>query len=264
MVKYYSPQVEPLKNGKFKYSIRYTDPSFVGVRKKSVTIAKDTTHARNLANTKVKQMIQEKLNIQSIKPITMDKLIDKLKNNLAKQGLAIKTRNSYFSTLDIISKDFKDKLVASVNTTELNVYLNDLLYERKLSNGTTKIYLLQLKKIFEYAIQFGYIKKDPTLKIKINYKNERAKKQSRVENWYLTDDELNTVLTYCLHKKREDYYHLFKSLYLTGMRVGEATALLINNVFQDPKTKLWYATISGTLVHVKGKGEVRQDRKSVV
>lgn len=259
MVKYYSPQVEPLKNGKFKYSIRYTDPSFVGVRKKSVTIAKDTTRARNLANTKVKQMIQEKLNIQSIKPITMDKLIDKLKNNLAKQGLAIKTRNSYFSTLDIISKDFKDKLVASVNTTELNVYLNDLLYERKLSNGTTKIYLLQLKKIFEYAIQFGYIKNDPTLKIKINYKNERAKKQSRVENWYLTDDELNTVLTYCLHKKREDYYHLFKWLYLTGMRVGEATALLINNVFQDPKTKLWYATISGTLVHVKGKGEVRQE-----
>lgn len=259
MVKYYSPQVEPLKNGKFKYSIRYTDPSFVGVRKKSVTIAKDTTHARNLANTKVKQMIQEKLNIQSIKPITMDKLIDKLKNNLDKQGLAIKTRNSYFSTLDIISKDFKDKLVASVNTTELNVYLNDLLYERQLSNGTIKIYLLQLKKIFEYAIQFGYIKKDPTLKIKINYKNERAKKQSRVENWYLTDDELNTVLTYCLHKKREDYYYLFKWLYLTGMRVGEATALLINNVFQDPKTKLWYATISGTLVHVKGKGEVRQE-----
>lgn len=259
MVKYYSPQVEPLKNGKFKYSIRYTDPSFVGVRKKSVTIAKDTTHARNLANTKVKQMIQEKLNIQSIKPITMNKLIDKLKNNLDKQGLAIKTRNSYFSTLDIISKDFKDKLVASVNTTELNVYLNDLLYDRQLSNGTIKIYLLQLKKIFEYAIQFGYIKKDPTLKIKINYKNERAKKQSRVENWYLTDDELNTVLTYCLHKKREDYYYLFKWLYLTGMRVGEATALLINNVFQDPKTKLWYATISGTLVHVKGKGEVRQE-----
>ena len=43
------------------------------------------------------------------------------------------------------------------------------------------------------------------------------------------------------------------------MRVGEATALLINNVFQDPETKLWYATISGTLVHVKGKGEVRQE-----
>lgn len=259
MVKYYSPQVEPLKNGKFKYSIRYTDPSFVGVHKKSITIAKDTTRARNLANAKVKQMIQEKLNIQSIKPITMDKLIDKLKNNLDKQGLAIKTRNSYFSTLDIISKDFKDKLVSSVNTTELNVYLNDLLYERKLSNGTIKIYLLQLKKIFEYAIQFGYIKNDPTLKIKINYKNERAKRQSRVENWYLTDDELNTVLTYCLHKKREDYYYLFKWLYLTGMRVGEATALLINNVFQDPETKLWYATISGTLVHVKGKGEVRQE-----
>ena len=259
MVKYYTPQVEPLKNGKFKYSIRYIDPSFVGVHKSSTTITKNTAHARNLAEIKVKNAIKEKLSIQSVKQITIDKLIEKLKDNLEQQGLAIKTLNSYSSTFDIISKDFKEKLVSSINTTELNLYLNDLLYKRDLSNGSVKIYFLQLRKIFEYALQFGYAKKDPTLKVKINYKNERAKKQNRVENWYLTDKELNTVFNYCLEKKREDYYHLFKWLYLTGMRVGEATALLIKNVSQDPKTKLWYATISGTLVHVKGKGEIRQE-----
>ena len=55
MVKYYSPQVEPLKNGKFKYSIRYTDPSFVGVKKSSTTMTKDTTHSRKLADEVVKK-----------------------------------------------------------------------------------------------------------------------------------------------------------------------------------------------------------------
>lgn len=61
MVKYYTPQVEPLKNGKFKYSIRYTDPSFLGVHKSSTTITKNTAKARNLADVKVKKMIQDKL-----------------------------------------------------------------------------------------------------------------------------------------------------------------------------------------------------------
>lgn len=42
MVKYYTPQVEPLKNGKFKYSIRYTDPSFVGVHKRVLPRLKKT------------------------------------------------------------------------------------------------------------------------------------------------------------------------------------------------------------------------------
>ena len=99
MVKYYTPQVEPLKNGKFKYSIRYTDPSFVGVHKSSTTITKNTAHARNLAEIKVKNAIKEKLSIRSVKQITMDKLIDRLEDNLKQQGLAPKTLDAYFAYL---------------------------------------------------------------------------------------------------------------------------------------------------------------------
>lgn len=76
MVKYYTPQVEPLKNGKFKYSIRYTDPSFVGVHKSSTTITKNTAHARNLAETKVKR----KLRIFSVKLDLKKPLLRKWQN----------------------------------------------------------------------------------------------------------------------------------------------------------------------------------------
>ena len=34
MVRFYTPQVVPLKNGKYELSIRYRDESFKGVRKK--------------------------------------------------------------------------------------------------------------------------------------------------------------------------------------------------------------------------------------
>lgn len=259
MVKYYTPQVEPLKNGKFKYSIRYTDPSFVGVHKSSTTITKNTAHARNLAEIKVKNSIKEKLSIRSVKQITMDKLIDKLKDNLDQQGLAPKTLDTYFAYFNKLSKQFKDRSVTSITTTELNAYINDILYKNKLSNGSAHHYHVIFLKLFDFAIQFGYAKENPALKVKINFKNDRAKKQERIENWYLTDKELKEVFDYCLKKNRTDLYDLFKMLYLTGMRVGEGCALLVKNIFQDPETHMWYVNISGTLINTDGHRNERQE-----
>ncbi|MCZ3664984.1 tyrosine-type recombinase/integrase [Lactobacillus gasseri] len=259
MVKYYTPQVEPLKNGKFKYSIRYTDPSFIGVHKSSTTITKNTAHARNLAEIKVKNAIKERLSIRSVKQITMDKLIDKLKDNLDQQGLAPKTLDTYFAYLNKLSKQFKDRSVTSITTTELNAYINDILYKNKLSNVSAHHYHVIFLKLFDFAIQFGYAKENPALKVKINFKNDRAKKQERIENWYLTDKELKEVFDYCLKKNRTDLYDLFKMLYLTGMRVGEGCALLVKNIFQDPETHMWYVTISGTLINTDGHRNERQE-----
>lgn len=259
MVKYYSPQVEPLGNGKFKYSIRYTDPSFVGVKKSSTTMTKDTTHSRKLADEVVKKKIEKKLNVITIKQISMEDIIDKLEKNLSKQGLAPKTLDAYVASLDKISRHFAKRSVNSISTTDLNIYLNDILYKDDLSNGGVRHYHVLLRKIFNFAVQFGYAKKNPTTKIKINYKNERAKKQDRIENWYLTNKELNSLLNYCLEKKRDDLYYLFKMMYLTGMRIGEGSALLLKNFFQDTDTKIWYVTICGTLINTKGHRLERQE-----
>ncbi|OYR91239.1 phage integrase N-terminal SAM-like domain-containing protein, partial [Lactobacillus taiwanensis] len=158
MVKYYSPQVEPLKNGKFKYSIRYTDPSFVGVKKSSTTMTKDTTHSRKLADEVVKKKIKNKLNKIDIKRITVKDLLKKLKANLSEQGLAPKTLNTYFSFFNRFSRHFSTRVVDSISSTELNVYFNDLLYKEKLSNGTVSKYRILVAKIFDYAVQFGYTK----------------------------------------------------------------------------------------------------------
>ena len=259
MVKYYTPQVEPLKNGKFKYSIRYTDPSFLGVHKSSTTITKNTAKARNLADVKVKKMIQDKLNIQSIKQITMDKLIEDLQTNMSNQGLAPKTLDTYFACLSKISRTFGKRSADSITTIELNTYINNLLYKDELSNATAHKYHVVFTKLFDFAIKFGYAKKNPALKVKINFKNERAKKQDRVENWYLTDKELSKLFNHCLEKKRTDFYALFKMLYLTGMRVGEGCGLLVKNIFQDKETKLWYVNISGTLISTEGHRNERQE-----
>lgn len=212
MVKYYTPQIEPLKNGKFKYSIRYTDPSFVGVHKSSTTITKNTAHARNLAEIKVKNAIKEKLSIRSVKQITMDKLIEDLQTNMSDQGLAPKTLDTYFACLSKISRTFGKRSADSITTIELNTYINDLLYKDELSNATAHKYHVVLTKLFDFAIQFGYARKNPALKVKINFKNERAKKQDRIENWYLTDKELSKLFNHCL-EKREMIFTLYSKCY---------------------------------------------------
>lgn len=57
MVKYYSPQVTPLDNGKFKYSIRYRDSSFKGVKKNQSRLLR----ILHLLATKLKRPLSKKL-----------------------------------------------------------------------------------------------------------------------------------------------------------------------------------------------------------
>ena len=257
MVKYYSPQVTPLDNGKFKYSIRYRDSSFKGIKKKSITITKNTTFARNQAEKAVKKKVEEQLEQYSYTPITFNELTPKLKDQWEKQGLTYKTVRSYESTLNLINQKFGDKIISNITTVQINKFFNDLLYKDNLSNSTARIYFNVISKIFDYAKQFGYVQNNIINDVKINYKDEKAKKRYRIENWYLTDDEVKIIIDYCLTKHKKVYADLFLWLYLTGMRIGEACAIQLKNIYLKQNT--WYASVTGTMISVVGHSEVKQD-----
>ena len=91
MVRFYTPQVVPLKNGKYELSIRYRDESFKGVRKKTTRIAKDTAYARGKGESVLKKRIKDSLSEIEYKEITFGELKDKLISNMEEQGLAYKT-----------------------------------------------------------------------------------------------------------------------------------------------------------------------------
>lgn len=256
MVKYYSPQVTKLKNGKFKYSIRYRDPSFIGIRKKSITIAKNTTFAKTNAEKVVKRKIEEQLGQYSYTPITCEDLGKKLIDLWEKNGVSYKTKRGYRSTLNNINKTFGKLVVAQITPIQINRFFNDLLYKSNLSNSTAHVYFNVFSQIFSYAKQFGYTKTNVMDEVQINYKDEKAKKRYRVENWYLTDREIRTILDLCIEKKRPEYADLFLWMCLTGMRIGEACAIQIKNVHIDDKT--YYVDITGTMISVVGHGEVKQ------
>ncbi|MDY5245988.1 MAG: hypothetical protein SPJ50_00020 [Ligilactobacillus salivarius] len=92
MVRFYTPQVVPLKNGKYELSIRYRDESFTGIKKKAIRLSKDTAYARGKGETTLKKRIKDSLSEIEYKDTTLDKLKDKLISNLHKRFDSFKNK----------------------------------------------------------------------------------------------------------------------------------------------------------------------------
>ena len=256
MVKFFSPQVTKTSNGKYQYSIRYRDPSFDGIRKKSLVIKNNSSYAKNHADLIVKQKIRASLGLSGQQPITFSNLSQKYFGTLEKRGNAYKTRLSYRSHLNKINEVFGKQMVSTITTIQINKFLDNLLYERNLSNKTVHSYRALLNNVFSYAKQFGYIKTNPMLDVKINYKDESHKNNYRAENWYLTDDEMSKIVRDCNEMHRPDYRDFILWLYLTGMRIGEGGAIQVDNITQ--KDDIFFCQIDGTLIKIVGQGYVKQ------
>lgn len=256
MVKFFSPQVTKTSNGKYQYSIRYRDPSFDGVRKKSLVIKNNSSYAKNHADLIVKQKIRASLGLSGQQPITFGNLSQKYFGTLEKRGNAYKTRLSYRSQLNKINEVFAKQMVSTITTIQINKFLDNLLYEKNLSNKTVHSYRALLNNVFSYAKQFGYIKTNPMVDVKINYKDESHKNNYRAENWYLTDDEMDKIIRDCNEMHRPDYRDFILWLYLTGMRIGEGGAIQVDNITQ--KDDMFFCQIDGTLIKIVGQGYVKQ------
>ncbi|NME29756.1 hypothetical protein HF869_01415 [Lactobacillus amylovorus subsp. animalium] len=53
-------------------------------------------------------------------------------------------------------------------------------------------------------------------------------------------------MDYCDEKKRLDYKEFFQWLYLTGMRIGEGSAIQVKDILKIDDT--YYADVNGTLI----------------
>lgn len=256
MVKFFSPQVTRTSNGKYQYSIRYRDPSFDGIRKKSLVIKNNSSYAKNHADLIVKQKIRASLGLSGQQPITFGNLSQKYFGTLEKRGNAYKTRLAYHSHLNKINEVFGKQMVSTITTIQINKFLDNLLYEKNLSNKTVHSYRALLNNVFSYAKQFGYIKTNPMVDVKINYKDESHKNNYRAENWYLTDDEMDKIIRDCNEMHRPDYRDFILWLYLTGMRIGEGGAILVDDIIQ--KDGIFFCKINGTLIKIVGQGYIKQ------
>ncbi|WP_288557795.1 site-specific integrase [uncultured Lactobacillus sp.] len=253
MVKKYSIWVEDLPNGKYKFNQKYADPlrstaDHIVLRKVSVTLTKKTAQAKRKAEEILAKKINKK--VQASHPNESDilfaDLTDKYLEYLKDTDQPYNTRRIAIYEMNLFKKDFGENTIAkNITTPVINSLLEKYLYKDNLANKTVKNKKFYMSSVFEYGISHGLLSTNPTINARVKYKDETVRKKERIENKYLTDDELRTILLYVkdvLH--RQDYYDLFKFLSLTGMRISEVIGLTNKDIVKDA-SGAWIAKVRG-------------------
>lgn len=240
--------IEKLPNGKFKYIERYEDP-LTGKLKRVSVIRENKTRqtqkeASYLLNNKIAKKINELENAP--KEIAFSDLYDEWYKQYKKQV----AESTYFSTNNLmkaVKEDIgKNTLVSRIDNRLLDDMFDKYLYDKNLSNKYVAIIKTKINLVFKYAIKKDYISTNPLDKVELNYKKEF--KTAKIKDKYLEDVEYDSIIRFTsAHNER--YCLLFQWLYLTGMRPGEATALMKDDIDLEEKT----ARINGTLLYRERK-----------
>jgi integrase len=240
--------IEETNSGKFKFIERYFDPLTEKQKKVSIVMDKNTASTRKLAFEELQRKISQKLDTINSSNTTLSQLKDKY---LAYQKKTVKLstweRNS--RTLEVLTDLIGPAAIVDKLTAQ---YVKDALLTRTEQPGTLNEYITRLKAMLRWGYQNDLMEnirlidklqpfKDISHREKIKYK-------------YLEPDELDSLLKYMEQRPYYTWYYVTAILVLSGLRIGELTALhtediddyihvtktydAINKVVTTPKTAM--------------------------
>ena len=235
----------------FKFVEQYKDPLTNKFHRVSVTFSRNTTHTRKEANRVLTKKIHSRLRhygIVSIKSnITLGELTIEWLQQLKRKVKFNTFQNNKSRTKGIISFFGSDALIQKISPSLLSNYIDFLIQVKNYHNSTIRKFKGTLNSLFKYAIKHQYLAQNPLNYVDIGYQSPEYKE--RPEEKFLDDYELEKVLNY-MYKRSPHYGHFCEFLYLTGLRYGEAAALIPANIQKDSSGKP-FAIISGTIVNGK-------------
>lgn len=240
--------IEATKNGKYKACERYTDPLTGKLKKVSVTIEKDNRQTRKAAQEELAERIRQELEKSPNADITIGQLRDAY---LADKKTSVRESTYWNCVSD--TKNLLKVIPADARLSELTAaYIGAQI--RKETNKTTKINhrLKTCKMLFRWGYENDYLK-DRALIDKL--KPVKDDRKARIEDKYLEPEELTALLDAIPATQ----WKLFtKFLVLTGLRVGEAIALNVDDIDGD------YIHITKTyMVHLHRLGDAPKTTDSI-
>ncbi len=114
---------------------------------------------------------------------------------------------------------FKDRIISDIGPSDIAAWQTELL-KKNLSDSYAHMINVYLKAIFSYAVEYMGLPKNPCTK------SIGSLKSQKINFW--TPEEYKQFSEAC--KDNLEYFTLFELLYYTGMRVGEALALTLNDI----------------------------------
>lgn len=199
------------------------------IHRASVPLPKNTAQAKKAAA----QALAEKM-AQRAAGCTFRSFYGLMSDYLRRRELKPGTAANYASAFSAVKK-----IVPDLSADKLSApLLKRLLYESEKPARTLNRYILILNCFFKWAFEFGYVPEP----VKLSFFKEKAPRRDPSLE-YLERSELADVLS---QLDGSPYYWICKFLALTGCRIGEAAALLPDDV--GPK----YIQITKTVSRAQG------------
>ena len=183
---------EPLPNGKYKFVERYEDPLTGEPKKVSITLDRDTTSSRKVAQAALADKIQAKLDKLSLAVKKEDlKLSELVELYRADQRISVAKptyKRNYHATNTIMRLLGESTLVSRLTAG----YVKEKFTEHGESPGTFNERLARYKALIRWGYQNDHIA-DIRYLDKIKPLNDREKKE-RLQDKFLEADDLQTLL----------------------------------------------------------------------
>ena len=215
---------QQLSNGKVRFFERYKDPLTGKSKISSVTMDNDSSRSRKKASTILQKRIREATLISGTVDITLSELTERYLRDRR-----LTSRQSSINRDEWLCKAFCDVMGGNTLLSQVSAkYVYACLEEsgRTLSNRNT--IMKRFKTLMTWAYQHDLID-DISFLVKLKpYKIEE--KAEKLAEKYLESSELQSVIEVLPKQKWRD---LTSFLALTGLRIGEALALTVDDVTSE-------------------------------
>ena len=135
-----------------------------------------------------------------------------------------------------------------ITTGDLQRFVSETITKGKLSPKSVSNILVLLKEIFKHAVAWGCLRRDPSLYVK-------RPRVEQIEMDFLNPQEIRVFLD----NVRPQYYALFLTAVLTGMRRGELLALQWRDIdWRSSLISVRRSLYRGEFVSPKSRNSVRR------
>ncbi|MDT2689645.1 site-specific integrase [Enterococcus gallinarum] len=237
--------VEDLGNGRYKFIERYKDPYSEKYKKKSVILTSNSAQASNKARKILDKRINEAVNEKKKERIMFHDAIDQWYES-HKKPLRNSSKMAYSATIKTVKEMINsDVWMDNIDAPLLQAAFNKLDYSDEYMSTIKSIFNM----VFEYARRMSYIDFNPMTDIIIKKRPKTREDFKKLENKYLEREEAEKLIEE-LYRRPSTYRlgRLAEFMFLTGMRVGEATAMQPN----DFDIKNQRAFVNGSIDRTEG------------
>lgn len=244
--------IEDLPNGKYKYFERYVDPYTEKSKKVSVTLNSKSNQAKKQATLELQEKIDDKIEQKKQSKITLGELLD-LWWKHHKVSIRQSSQVNYEKLLKYIRENINtDALIRNTDTKFYQDFINGLTqsYEYK------KKFRSVLKMALDHAVDLEMLNVNPVVRTKVPKPALTKETYENVEDKYLEEDEMTRLLN-VYYSTFQSVHHgrLAEFMYLTGLRVGEAISLTVDDY--DPNSQT--IKVIGTLDYSDGYKNAKKE-----